>query len=171
MCPCCFAVVRRSFPTSTIFISSIPSLCAMIEHLACFVSAVAFTWRLVKAPVAQTSREVTRDSRRATTRACDLRWVLNAIDFKKIHELLPKGAALFRAMFRLMFQDSLEWAVPLWPNVIDLTFSPWVWLPLCLCFHGGVVGFAQLMGLKLNTSANSMPSLCARSALNFALQI
>ena len=54
---------------------------------------------------------------------------------------------------------------------IDPTFSQWVWLPLCLRFHGGMMAFLQLMGLKPNTSAYSNSSLSARCALNFALYI
>ena len=73
-------------------------------------------------------------------------------------------------MLTVMFWDSLECAVPLWSDMIDLTFSQWVWLPLCPRFHGGTVAFAQMMGLKPNNKANSNSSLCARCALNFALQ-
>ena len=79
VCPCCFAFVGGLFSTSMIFISSTPSLCAMkMCHLACFGSAITFTWRLVQTRVVQTSREVARDSRRATSRACDIRLVLNS---------------------------------------------------------------------------------------------
>ena len=72
-----------------------------------------FHLKIGQARVAQTSREVAWDSGRATPRACDIRWVLNSKRCINYFHLLPTGAALLCAIFTVMFQDSLECAVPL----------------------------------------------------------
>ena len=169
VCLFCFAFVRGLFSTSTIFISSNPSLTAMNLSSRLFRLGDNFLLEFCSSPG---RADLARGRAGLAQSNLESLWRKMSIEFKKIYELLPLRVALLCAMFSIMFQDSMECAVPLWSDMVDLTltFSQWVWLPLCLRFYGGSLAIIQLMGLKPDNRANSNSLLCARCALNFALQ-